>query len=66
MANHPSQPCLCCEGKGGTGWPVKVCALCKGNGKVTIRVARAIGWRPIRHRKRAPRPRTMEMFAGGA
>ena len=63
MANHPSQLCRCCNGQGCSGWPIRPCPLCRGKGRITIRMARAIGWSPIKHRKRVLRPRNAELFA---
>lgn len=66
MANHPSQVCRICEGKGWFHRSAKVidpCELCHGYGRITIRLARILGWMPIRHRKRVARP--MQLSLGG-
>lgn len=66
MPNRPSQMCQCCLGTGvihrkPAGWG-DPCPACGARGVITIRLARALGWRPIRHRKRIKRPATLEMF----
>lgn len=63
MANKPSQMCRCCSGQGCSGWPIVKCPLCQGKGKITIKMAKAIGWRPVVHRKRKQHPSNMVMFA---
>lgn len=69
MANRPSQPCLCCHTR---GWlygqrPAleRECPLCRGFGRVTIRIARLLGWYPISHRKRTQRPQQLSLMGGG-
>lgn len=69
MANRPSQPCRCCHTR---GWlygksPLleETCALCRGAGRITIRIARVLGWYPVLHRKRTPRAKQMSLPGGG-
>ncbi len=69
MANKPSQPCLCCDDRGflyGSRPPLaNECPLCHGHGRITIRLARILGWYPIRHRKRNARATQLSLLGGG-
>lgn len=66
MANRPSQICRCCNGQGCDGWPITPCPLCRGKGRITIKMARAIGWRPVIHRKRKKHPENADLFSWSA
>jgi hypothetical protein len=69
MANKPSQPCLCCDARGLLYGPrpplASECPLCRGFGRITIRVARVLGWYPITHRRRTAKPKQMLLLGGG-
>lgn len=65
MANHPSQLCRACEGKGWFPSPrgVKWCEVCHGRGRITIAIARMLRWLPIVHKKRRKRPEQLSLDA---
>jgi hypothetical protein len=68
MPNRPSQQCRVCTGRGWfyrTPTIVDPCELCRGRGRITIRLARILGWRPILHRKRGQYPKQLPLIAGG-